>query len=252
MDIRQFARRNAESAAQSSKWGADARQMSDAAQVAQVAQTVQPSAAGSGQGQVAGAGESSADRPASISRFTPAGRLVNVLQSFEQRHPEETKQVLSNIADRLRADAEEGGPFSARLTRWADRFQSAAESGDMSELMPRFQPHFGLRAYEQAQQADSEDTVAHVAGTAESQSGAARAAAESGATISSAPTAVVPATTSSTDTTDVSDQAATRSDTASDLRNQPVTVPESATANDAVNVRNWSVTVPESSQMSAQ
>jgi hypothetical protein len=112
--------------------------------------------------------EGTAQQPATLPRFSPAGRLLNVLQSFEQQHPEETKQALSNIADKLRADSEHAGVFSDRLNKWADRFQQAAETGDLSNLVPRQQAHFGLRAYQQnAQPApEADETVEHVAGVA--------------------------------------------------------------------------------------
>jgi hypothetical protein len=238
MDIRFFSRRHHEPAAQSSNAGVAA----DANQAAQTAAAAQPTAAASSPAAAAPVAAESGDRPAAVSRFSPAGRLVHVLQSFENRHPEETKQVLSNIADKLRSDAERAGPWSDRLNKWADRFQAAAESGDMSKLMPRVSSHFGVRAYQQAEQPDTDATVEHVAGTAESQSGVVRPAAESGTEPATQP-ATVPESA--------------KVESGSDIRNRPVTVPDSATAETASaaqkassDIRNRPVTVPESSRVS--
>src|SRR5688572_23902695 len=162
MDIRYLSRRNHELAARSG--ASETRRTVDAGALAQTAQVSTSASA------AAVEAESSARQPATLSRFTPAGRLLNVLQSFEQRHPEETQRVLGNIADKLRSDSENAGVFSERLTRWADRFQAAADSGDMSKLMPRLSSHFGMRAYQQASQPEADATVEHVAGTAEAQS----------------------------------------------------------------------------------
>ncbi len=180
MDIRDLALRSHGFAARSGRAAAtedqaavnNASQAAQAVQSAQVAQRtaavsdVAPAAQNAQDGNAAA--EATARQPATQERFSPAGRLLNVLQSVEQRHPEETKQVLSNIADRLRSDSENGGMFSERLSKWADRFQQAAESGDMSNLMPRYQQaHFGMRAYQQNQPAAEGDaTVEHVAGVA--------------------------------------------------------------------------------------
>lgn len=219
MDIRYLARRDHDLAAVSGESRAGAgRQISDAGQVAAAAHTAQSSTSAATQ-----AVEPRAHEPATLSRFTPAGRLLHVLQSFEQRHPEETQRVLGNIADRLRSDAEHAGIFSERLTRWADRFQEAADSGDMSKLMPRWSPHFGLRAYQQAQQPEADASVEHVAGTAEQ-------AAVSG--VPSAPAQTVSQSERS----------------AAEVRERPVT-PESATSGRSSGIRKLPVTVPESSKM---
>jgi hypothetical protein len=164
MDIRYLSRRSHEYAAQS---GSSA-QRTQAQEAIQAAQASQATAAAAPQAAAPVASEGTAEQPATLSRFTPAGRLLSMLQSFEQRRPEETKNILSNIADRLRSDAENAGVFSERLDRWADRFDAAAESGDMSKLMPRMPQHFGMRAYQQAQQQpDGDDVVGRVSNAAE-------------------------------------------------------------------------------------
>lgn len=163
MDIRHLAWRNHGPAAQNG-----------------IAPAVQPAVAKT-EGESAQAATSAAAdgaaQPAARSHFSRAGRLLNVLQAFEQRHPDETKAILNNIADKLRSDAEQAGPFGSRLTKWADRFQEAADTGDMSKLMPRLNTagHFGMRAYQQAQAAtetesETEAMVAQVADAALTQS----------------------------------------------------------------------------------
>ncbi|HET8933854.1 MAG TPA: hypothetical protein VFN67_10455 [Polyangiales bacterium] len=259
MDIRFFTRRHHELAAQSSKSAAstEAPQTADANQTAQAAtQAAQPAAASGSE--AAAPTTDTAERPAAISRFTPAGRLLNALQSFEDRHPEQTKEILGNIADKLRSDAERAGPFSDRLNKWADRFQAAADSGDMSQLMPRVPSHFGMRAYQQADQSDNDATVEHVADTAESHAAATRPAARSGEkTTAPAESTASEAAASSTVAVEARTQPvtvpeSTKADADSDIRDRPVTVPESATAQKtaASDIRHRPVTVPDSSKMS--
>ena len=201
MDIRFFAQRSHAFAAPSGRSAAaeDTTPVNNASQAAQAVQNAQVAQRAVAATEVAApandnsgtpATEATAKQPATMSHFSPAGRLLNMLQSFEQRHPDETKQVLSNIADKLRADSENAGVFSGRLEKWADRFQKAAETGDMSNLMPRLQSHFGVRAYQQNQQAapETDETVEHVAGVAASASQAPAApAATSGTGADKAP-----------------------------------------------------------------
>ena len=95
---------------------------------------------------------STAAEDATTPHLSRAGRFLGFLQRLEDRHPEEAKKLLSGIADKLRHDAERAGPFSDRLNSLADRFDKAAESGELSSLLPSRQ-HFGhhaLRAYHQA------------------------------------------------------------------------------------------------------
>lgn len=244
MDIRYLSRRSHEIAASSGT--REARQTADAGQVAQTAQASTSASEAAGE----------AAQPASSSRFSPAGRLINVLQAFEDRHPEETQRVLGNIADKLRSDAEHAGVFSERLTRWADRFQEAADSGDMSKLMPRLSSHFGVRAYQQAEQPEPDATVEHVAGTAEAQANAAAARSQ---TIATQESVVEAENTAAADRISgirprpvtVPESATAEKTSESDIRNRPVTVPESATAEktSSSDIRPRPVTVPESSKM---
>jgi hypothetical protein len=93
-----------------------------------------------------------ADSAASTQHVSRGGLVMRFLQRYEDRHPEEAKQFLSGVADKLRADAQEGGPWADRLNAWADKFDQAAQSGDLSNLLPdRPHAHFGVRAYQRAQ-----------------------------------------------------------------------------------------------------
>ena len=94
-----------------------------------------------------------ADTPATTSHLSPASRFLGFLQHLETEHPEETKRVLNGIADRLHFDAKFAGPiFGNRLNDIADRFQKAADSGDLSSLVPQNQGfgHHAMRAYQTA------------------------------------------------------------------------------------------------------
>jgi hypothetical protein len=163
--------------------------------------------------------------------FSPAGRLRNALQSFEERHPEEAKAALGKIAERLRADSEHAGVWGDRLAKWADRFQQAADTGDMSNLMPRMQSHFGLRAYQQHEQPapEADETVEHVAGVAASHTatGAAPAACAAGSGMQ--PSAAAPATATDAASSGTTAGQSSKQAGGSDMRDRPVTVPESAT-----------------------
>jgi len=102
---------------------------------------------------------------ATTQQVSGGGRFLHFLQAFEDKHPEEAKRILSGIADKLRADAKQAGPWSARLEGWADKVQKAADTGDMSNLKPTWQPHahFGMRAYQEAQAAPESATLERVA-----------------------------------------------------------------------------------------
>jgi hypothetical protein len=103
-----------------------------------------------------------ADTPAATPHLSRAGRFLGFLQHLEDKHPEEAKKVLSGIADHLRKDAERAGPFADRLKTLADKFDKAAESGDLSGLVPK-RPSFGhhaMRAYHDASGAASGDAAA--------------------------------------------------------------------------------------------
>ena len=135
----------------------------------------QPAAATSDVSSAQSQDGSTATDEATTQHVSGGGRFMHFLQAFEDKHPEEAKRILTGIADKLRADAEHAGPWSERLERWADKVQKAADTGDMSNLLPTWQPHahFGVRAYQKAQAAPEADGLEQVAAAASSTEAAA-------------------------------------------------------------------------------
>jgi hypothetical protein len=191
MDILDLARRHHTHAAPSSK---PAAETSATAPATDEAETSTPAASTDAQSD-----------PATTHHVSGGGRFMHFLQAFEDKHPEETKRILGNIADKLRSDAQHAGPWAARLERWADKLDKAADTGDMSNLMPTVQPHahFGMRAYQKAQEAPDAGELEQVATAAESSipapASSTDAAAPSSST-SSTSTTTPAAPASSTDT----------------------------------------------------
>jgi hypothetical protein len=111
-----------------------------------------------------------ADTPATTSHLSPASRFMAFMQHLETEHPDATKRVLDGIADRLHFDAKFAGPFFGHtLNTIADRFQKAADTGDLSNLVPQ-NPGFGhhaLRAYQTAAGGGETDAAAAGAAVAE-------------------------------------------------------------------------------------
>jgi hypothetical protein len=101
---------------------------------------------------------STAATPATKSHVSSTGRLLGFLQQLETQQPAEAKKVLGGIADKLRADASKAGPDAGRLNALADKFQKAADTGDLTGLAPtRAHGHGGhgghaVRAYQAAAQ----------------------------------------------------------------------------------------------------
>jgi hypothetical protein len=96
----------------------------------------------------AAAAPSTADAPATTQHLSRGGLFMGLMQTYETQHPEEAKTFLNNVADKLRADAKFAGPFFGfRMNRWADRFEKAADSGDLSNLLPQPFGHFGTVSY---------------------------------------------------------------------------------------------------------
>lgn len=95
-----------------------------------------------------------ADTPATTRHVSGGGLLLGMMQAYENRHPEEAKAFLQGVADKLHADADYAGFFAPALEAWGDKFDKAAETGDLSNLLPSFpsHAHFGVRAYQQAAQ----------------------------------------------------------------------------------------------------
>jgi hypothetical protein len=66
------------------------------------------------------------------------GQLTSQLEELSETDPDEAKAVLATIADELTAAAEAAG--DTRMGELADKFRSAAETGDLSSLAPPERP----------------------------------------------------------------------------------------------------------------
>lgn len=111
------------------------------------------------------AAEGALDTPAATSHLSSGGLILGLMQAYETLHPDDAKAFLQSIADKLHADARSGDAFASILNAWGDKFQLAADSGDLSKLLPSIAPsaHFGIRAYQAAQPApDDAATIATV------------------------------------------------------------------------------------------
>jgi hypothetical protein len=73
---------------------------------------------------------------AEISR---SGQLLSKLQQLQTKDPAKFKQVLSDIAGKLQSLAQQQGQSASGqwLSKLADRFQTAANTGDLSALQPQ-------------------------------------------------------------------------------------------------------------------
>jgi hypothetical protein len=100
------------------------------------------------------------DTPAVTQDLSSGGLFLQLMQVYGNEHPDEAKSFLQGVADKLHTDAQSGGSFAPRLNAWADRFQQAADTGDLASLRPSQAPQayapFGIGAYQQqAAQLDS-------------------------------------------------------------------------------------------------
>jgi hypothetical protein len=68
--------------------------------------------------------------------FSGPGRFLSDLQNLEQTDPARAKQILADLAGRLRTAAAKGGADSSQMTAMADKLQQAADTGDLSGLQP--------------------------------------------------------------------------------------------------------------------
>jgi len=63
-------------------------------------------------------------------------------QQLQQTDPTQFKSVMSNIADTLKTDAQNASGSKAQmLTDLANKFSTAAQTGQMPDLQPAGQPH---------------------------------------------------------------------------------------------------------------
>jgi len=73
-------------------------------------------------------------------QLSPMATLLNQLQQLQQNDPTQFKSVMSNIADTLKADAQNAtGPKAQHLNDLADKFSQAAQTGQMPDLQPKGQ-----------------------------------------------------------------------------------------------------------------
>jgi hypothetical protein len=83
-------------------------------------------------------GEADNVKGAASVQVSKQGRLFSQLQSLAQNDPVKFKQVLSDAANALRADAQQQqGQGSDALDALADKLQKAADTGDVSALKPQ-------------------------------------------------------------------------------------------------------------------
>jgi hypothetical protein len=70
-------------------------------------------------------------------QMSPMASLLNQLQQLQQSDPDKFKSVMSSIADTLKTDAQNAtGPQAQRLTSLANKFDQAAQTGQMPDLQP--------------------------------------------------------------------------------------------------------------------
>jgi hypothetical protein len=74
-------------------------------------------------------------------RFSGPAQFLGRLQELMKSDPAQAKQVLGNIAGKLRDQAKQAGADGGKLTGLADRFQRAADTGDLSAIRPTGGPH---------------------------------------------------------------------------------------------------------------
>ena len=79
-----------------------------------------------------------APRESGGTKLSKMGELVGQLQELQSSDPDKAKAVLSKIAAQLKAKADELG--DDKMGALADKFASAAESGDLSALKPHGPP----------------------------------------------------------------------------------------------------------------
>ena len=96
------------------------------------------------------------------------GQFLSKLQELEKSDPTKAKQVLTDIAGRLKADAGQAtGTQADRLNQLADKFQKAADTGDLSALPAAGAPavqggqghHHGHHKAQQAYQSGQGDSL---------------------------------------------------------------------------------------------
>ena len=70
-------------------------------------------------------------------KLSPMGQFMSKLESLASSDPDKFKEVTSQISDKLKTAASKlTGQDAEMLTKMADRFAKASETGDMSALKP--------------------------------------------------------------------------------------------------------------------
>jgi hypothetical protein len=96
-------------------------------------------------------GADTLDTPAATQDLSSGGLFMRLMQVYENQHPDEARSFLQGVADKLHAEAEPGSFSAQTLNVWGDKFQRAADTGDLSNLLPDEAPvnNLGVRAYQQ-------------------------------------------------------------------------------------------------------
>jgi hypothetical protein len=105
--------------------------------------------------------------PTDSNDLSPLAKLMNELQQLQQSDPDKFKSVMSDIADKLKADAQNAtGSDATFLNKLASKFDQAAQTGQMPDLQFKapsaaggHHHHHHVQSY-QEQAASSADTSA--------------------------------------------------------------------------------------------
>lgn len=122
----------------------------------------------------AGAAQQTESDPSGVSnQVSKPAEFLNKLQQLKDQDPEKFKTVVSGIADKLKSAAQAQGDSTAaqRLNALADKFQSVAQSGDLSQLKPP-QGSLGTRPPREAYAATNAQTQPSLATDSASSSSA--------------------------------------------------------------------------------
>ena len=77
---------------------------------------------------------------------SPLAHILSQLQQLQQTDPAKLKTVLTDIANRLQAAAQQAsGSEGQALSNLASKFQQAAQTGNLSALQPGHHHHHGHR-----------------------------------------------------------------------------------------------------------
>ncbi|WP_020469834.1 hypothetical protein [Zavarzinella formosa] len=81
--------------------------------------------------------------------ISPAGQLFSDLQALQQSDPTKFKDILSDIANKiggLASSSDSSSPESKILTDISSALQNVADTGDVSQLLPKGGKHHGHHA----------------------------------------------------------------------------------------------------------